>query len=336
MPNKIKEIQHYVPQFLLRNFQKGKGIICVFDKHSNKTFETNIKNIAAERNFNEFTFQGETLTLEPSLCELEGKVSNIINTIKNKKTLNGLASEEKSHLAHFIAVQLLRTNGQKVKIKDLRENLSRGLIEMGVDPNVVAADEENDQLLFIKGLTKAHQFLPHLVDKVWVLLETTGKHSYYISDNPVTLQNQNKRPGRGNLGFAVEGIEIYLPITKTLTLALWCSSHARMVTEMYEKAKDVIHGSKKYNRLVKNIDEQLKKNEEKVARKALKEAGKVLKAIKTGNPLKSLPENVEYLNSLQVLFSERFVMGSINDFQLAQKMVNENLEARVGRRISMA
>ncbi|MCH7902861.1 DUF4238 domain-containing protein [archaeon] len=292
MPKNISENQHYVPQFILRNFQNSKGKIFVIDKHLNNIFETNVKNIAVERNFNEFNFEGENFTLEPSFCELEGRVSKIVNNIIHKNSLRRLIWKDKIHLSNFIIVQYLRTNGHKERIKDFGEKLSQSLIEWGIDSNEVAADQDNNQLIFVRNLVNAHKFVPYLLDKDWVLLETTVKHPYYISDNPVTLQNQKITPGRGNLGFAVEGIEIYLPISKTLTLALWCSSYNKMMTEGYKKAKGMIHEYKTKKRLGINIDGQFEKNKARLAKIALKNARKVLKALETGNHLKSLPENV--------------------------------------------
>jgi len=336
MPNRVSENQHYVPQFLLRKFQRGKGKICVFDKHLNKSFETNIKNIAVEKNFNEFEFEGETLTLEPSLCELEGKASKIIGKIINKKALTEISLKEKIVLSHFIIVQHLRTNGQREIIKDLGGKLSRKLTEMGVDPKEIPVDEKMDQLLFLKGILKAHEFVPYLLDKVWVLLETTTKHPYYISDNPITLQNQNDMLPRGNLGFAVEGIEIYLPLTKTLTLALWCSSYKKMMIDGQKQARGVIQRSKMYKKLGINIDGHHGGKGKKIAKDALRASNRMLNAFNKGKPLKSLPENVTNLNSLQILYSERFVMASVDNFELVQDMIRENKANRKGRRVSIA
>jgi hypothetical protein len=53
------EKQHYVPQFILRQFLANERDerVTVYDKHDDKTFVTSIKNIMAERRFNEFYFE---------------------------------------------------------------------------------------------------------------------------------------------------------------------------------------------------------------------------------------------------------------------------------------
>ncbi|MEX2310915.1 MAG: DUF4238 domain-containing protein, partial [Rhodospirillales bacterium] len=51
------EVQHYVPKFYLRGFLREpskKQQICVFDKHEEKSFVSNISNIAGETSFYEF------------------------------------------------------------------------------------------------------------------------------------------------------------------------------------------------------------------------------------------------------------------------------------------
>ncbi|MDB5789306.1 DUF4238 domain-containing protein [Caballeronia mineralivorans] len=53
--NGIAKVQHYVPQFLLRNFGTGKkDQLHVFNKATDKTFLTNARNVAAESRFYDF------------------------------------------------------------------------------------------------------------------------------------------------------------------------------------------------------------------------------------------------------------------------------------------
>jgi Protein of unknown function (DUF4238) len=58
-----------------------------------------------------------------------------------------------------------------------------------------------------------------------MLLRARAPESLYISDNPITLFNSKDFGFRGNLGLACFGIEIYLPLSSHLTLAIFCPSH---------------------------------------------------------------------------------------------------------------
>jgi hypothetical protein len=60
-----------------------------------------------------------------------------------------------------------------------------------------------------------------IMNKVWMLSESN--ESFYISDNPVVLQNSTNRSEIiGTLGLESYGIEIYLPLSHSLTLCMFC------------------------------------------------------------------------------------------------------------------
>ena len=59
------------------------------------------------------------------------------------------------------------------------------------------------------------------MNKVWTLCESDK--SFFISDNPVVLHNSiNKNEFVGTLGLDSYGIEIYLPLSASLTLCIFC------------------------------------------------------------------------------------------------------------------
>lgn len=62
------------------------------------------------------------------------------------------------------------------------------------------------------------EFSMHIRNKQWLVLEASSDDGFYISDNPIGFHNYNNFEPFGNLGFAVPGIEIYLPLSPTLTL----------------------------------------------------------------------------------------------------------------------
>ena len=56
----IAKLQHYVPQFLLRNFGNGNNDqIWVYDKAASHCFSINTKHIASERRFYDFELVGQ-------------------------------------------------------------------------------------------------------------------------------------------------------------------------------------------------------------------------------------------------------------------------------------
>nr|QWP89203.1 hypothetical protein IHCLGBEB_00006 [Escherichia coli] len=63
-----------------------------------------------------------------------------------------------------------------------------------------------------------------LPKKDWYLETRPERPFTCIGDNPVVLKNSNDFGPYGNLGLAVRGIQIYLPLSSTLMLAMYCPS----------------------------------------------------------------------------------------------------------------
>ena len=68
-------VDHYVPQFLLKNFSvdPNKPQVWAYDKSTGRSFRTNVRNIAAEKGFYRLEVGGRTLSLEEGLSTLEDK-----------------------------------------------------------------------------------------------------------------------------------------------------------------------------------------------------------------------------------------------------------------------
>lgn len=322
----IAKVQHYVPQFLLRNFGNcKKDQVWVYDKASNRSFASNTKNIASESRFYDFEYQGQPLTLETWLSELEGHARSVIRFILEADTLATLSDEQKGILASFLSVQLTRTKtfreewnafprmlrerfnsaSEKVAPGSQAEELIRDLTEN-------QAKEETAKITFDAPATYASYFL----DKDWVLAATTRKHPFLLSDNPLTRQNMVDRPHRGNLGLKTPGIEIYFPLSPTRALAMWCPT----VTEL-------IHRSA-LSAVVRAESSAAALDPEGVV--AMSES------LLNRTPVQYAVDNVENFNSLQVIWSERYVFSHANDFHLAKAMLGEHPNLKKGPRPTVA
>jgi Protein of unknown function (DUF4238) len=141
-------------------------------------------------------------------------------------------------------------------------------------------------------LRAATEFAPHFANKVCLLLETRMSDPFFVSDNPIALHNQNDFGPYGNLGLAVPGIEIYFPITPTLTLTFFEPS------------------------ILERLDTLSRHGEE------------LIRAAQTGGRAHCANENVMFLNSLQVINASRFVMSVTKNFALATRMLEEKPHLR--------
>lgn len=311
----LAKVQHYVPQFLLRNFGRGKkDQLWVFDKSNDRSFFTNAKNVASESRFYDFELDGETISLEPILTKIESVAKHVVEKILSEDTLGVLGEEERAQLAIFCSIQMARTRTFREQWlsfpRMLREKLEKHgeKVAEGSQAEQLIQDLTENEVKAESGsfmLKAPEMFAEHFLSKHWILAATDAKHPFLISDNPLTRQNMIERPLRGNLGLTVPGIEIYLPLAPTRALGMWCPS---LTVPILEREAELQKGAPGY-------------------------AEALADAIRTGNPLLYTHENVENFNSLQVWQAERYVFSSKEDFALAHDMVTSNDRLRAGPRM---
>ena len=238
------EQQHYVPRFLLQNFTHGKKPrVFVYDKSNDKCFHTSIKNIAAENGFYDLQVEDVVLTMEQGLAHLEANASGIIKKLIKDRNIKSLSEDEVAITALFLAVQFVRTKEHRLKFEHLGKQLVQKLRDMGASEENIkeltgsSGSVPEDKLFGLRSLIEAKEFVPHFLNKAWVLLETTLRNPFFISDNPIGLHNDMDHGPYGNLGLAVKGIQIYLPISSTLCLNLLCPTIAEKFIKGYDNLR---------------------------------------------------------------------------------------------------
>ena len=316
----MASVHHYVPRFLLRNFCSGeKPLLWAYDKHTGKSFQTNVQNIAGERNFYQTRIGDEIVSFEEELGKLESEAAVLIDRVISDRNIGWLSDENRALLATFVVVQMNRGPHARKRFISMDKGLRRvfgkrfGLATEGY-PLMTTEDAKQAALT---TLAESDQYAEHILNKTWLLFETSAEIPFYISDNPVALQNEDKSRGpmRGNLGLAVRGIQIYLPISSTLTLAFFCRSHEIMIREGVNRIRTSIVTDSSFPQ----------------------DFGPLLdwmRAFRHGTPLGSKPDNVMNHNSLQVMQAERFVFCSRRDFALVEDMIDEEPRFAVGPRLT--
>jgi hypothetical protein len=66
---------------------------------------------------------------------------------------------------------------------------------------------------------------------------------FIIGDNPVSMDNHPDYGFKGNIGLAVRGIQIYLPVSKRHTLGLWATDlteEMRTTVAVARKAREQV------------------------------------------------------------------------------------------------
>lgn len=308
------DIQHYVPQLLLRNFcGETPGRLFVFEKSTSRVFPANTRNVGGERDFYEFQIAGVKLSVDPALTSLESAAAPVISKIVDSESLRGLSTEDRATLSQFAAVQLVRTSHFRAQSRDLSKAIEAELRSRGLDPSTMEGyaplDSESSKFLTAQALIGSDELASHIHSKDWVLFRAPSELPFWISDNPVSRQNFVVPAG---WGLANPGVEIYLPLSAKLSLVFVCSTLRSGLLNLRSRQDAPHHG-------VTRLSE------------SVAEARRFLAALESGEPLDCDAENVKNVNSMQVIFAERFVFSGVNDFSLAREML-ETGRYRVGPR----
>jgi hypothetical protein len=300
---KRKKRQHYVPQYLLRQFASGSHKnpkIWVLDKSTKQVRLASVRDVAHENAFYEYhDSQGADIELEDLMEKIDGIGARIIREIVGSGRLL-LSDKDRVWLSYVVACQMSRTPMIRKDMDNIRQMIigkwgpdiwvegdSRTIGEYGLD------DFRFNSLQYIKkevpGLAKILQ------QKAWFLAEAPPDHPFLISDNPVTKHNRVKRRGRGNLGINNKGIEVYLPLSRRYSLHIVCPALAEFMCAAYPANNVYTRG------------------------------------FSDGTPVLMLPENITFANSCQVIWAERWVFARCReDLDLPLDMLRTNPELMDG------
>lgn len=326
---------------LLRNFasnhgcKRGKEKIWVFDKRTDKRANPNIKNIAAQYGFYDVKLESELFSIEDGLSKLENKVAPILTKLVVSKTCAGLSKEDRAWLAIFCAVQFVRVENFRQQTKEIHQALINKILRLGgnerdVAQNGLGVDDESVKKFTVGFLIESLREFPlHFASKLWFLLEAPDGGHLYIGDNPVSLHNDHGFGPYGNIGLAVPGIQIYLPIAPTLVLTMWDASVLR---DLEKQLEDV---NQNHNQLVAaklsghaHVDPQ---PAIELAQRLRAQLENRISQIKAGGCEKIMSDElVTFVNSLQVMYASRFVMSKTNNFGLVERMIQDSDKYRHG------
>jgi hypothetical protein len=102
--------QHYVPEMFLDSFTGPDGNVRVFDLETQTEFRTSPTNVAVQGYFNDVEIDGEILSTEKWLSQVEGKANPILKGLtSDPDNIEHLSMEEEMPLARFLATLRFRT-----------------------------------------------------------------------------------------------------------------------------------------------------------------------------------------------------------------------------------
>jgi hypothetical protein len=166
------------------------------------------------------------------------------------------------------------------KMFDLAEMIS-GKREINGNPEPTG---EDDQCCFVQQVAKANVYTIPILEKIWFLTKTPPGEYLYISDNPFVRTNQQTFGPYGNLGLMCPGIELYMPLSSNLVLAMYCPSFGVKFLEIHNELKKMIA-----------INHHPHELEDKLTYYTA-----LIKAMQGGPAMIGTTDNITYYNSLQV------------------------------------
>lgn len=309
--------QHFVPQFLLRNFTKAKGRhLAAFDKRAERTFWTPVVDAAEQNGFYDFEVSGGEASIEQSLSDLEDTASVVIQRVVAAESLASLSESDRATIATFCAVQMCRVPHYREVQRGVVDFLRRIILESNADPKTVNGfgdpSDEDMRRSAILDVTDVDWSVPHFLNKAWALQKAPSGSCFYVGDNPLVLSNLNDFRPYGNLGLAVRGIEIHLPLSSQLSLWLVCPTIRDRVKFGYASMFNMAQSSG-----IQLLQFELLRQ--------------LVEGFESGKAVPMSRDNVDYVNSLQVEFASRFLYCQSDDFGLAKRMILHNPGFKSGK-----
>ena len=304
---------HYVPQFILRNFVvEGRESLHAFDKSAGKKFQVAVKNAATENGFYSFETDETKGCAEEFFANIEFKAGPLIGQIVQERKLPKINLEQRAILVSFAIAQMLRSVNHRATSFQMGDVLRKLAGDQGTEEFklwVGEHDPEREKEMLISHLDRdILKYTPAFVDKDILLFD--GEVSdvlLLIGDSPLVRTNTLFRSDYvGTTGVANLGVEIYLPLSPTLALAFMCPSIAesmrRVVLTQGRKSPSIVF--------------------------------EYLFAVEAQRNIRLLPENVKHLNSLQIIYAERFLYSSTDSFEMVEDMVANDSRLRTGQRFT--
>lgn len=222
------KMQHYVPQFYLEYFavdpERDSPQVHCFSKPDRSQFQTGVGNIAGETYF--YELPGDQ-PFENALADIEGEFCEAYDQLLDNRSLDGLDENDRSAIAYSIAIQELRTREKREEfsetISKLREHLEgESMTEEMEEQMDELRDLDTDegvrdfQIDLIKD--RGWDLAEHYLDLKWVLFKNETAIPFWTSDHPIVRYNSQDFGPYGSLGLKNTGIQVYFPLSPSLTL----------------------------------------------------------------------------------------------------------------------
>lgn len=299
------ENQHWVPKLLLKKFSDTDGRVFRLDIHTDEVSKPPPRKTASGPGFNNFEINGQFVSFEERLEKVETKAARALNEIIEAQSLVGLQPKSRKLIADFVAAQSFRT---EAFYKGLENNPSR----------------RDFGQLFNRLWDSMFLLSDRIKHRHWALMIIESDEVFYLGDQPVVLQRTRDPKDGNNLGFDVEGIEAFMPLSPKCALYLPCRSVSDEIIASY-KAAMTLHRTVRSSVLMGKSGGAA---ELIIAQDTIRRSNELYQAFTTGSPIRAIAPNIENLNYLQCSWAHSGVYSNRRDFTFAQQVFRENPQYR--------
>tara|TARA_R110002072_G_scaffold122945_1_gene257983 strand:- start:139 stop:1128 length:990 start_codon:yes stop_codon:yes gene_type:complete len=316
---------HFVPQHLQCNFSDDPNEqVSVFDVTDGRKFPTGTKVVMQRGHFHTVIGPRGRANFETSMTEIENSVLHTYQSVVAAKHLT-LSDEEIGHLSVLVAFQELRTSQFRNQFLNLESQLAEHVAKFGTTLKQVEGYEPFDQetlkanhLIFLSEHLRG---FARIISKMnFVLMSPPPGQHLYLGDSPVVRHNDNEAGFWGNLGFASDGLQLYMPLSKDLLLGMWAPDLLHGLRESVADARRLHAQYTLSPQAQVSISNAVGGSDIVVASVEVTRANeKRLRKIASGEPIEMFSDNVHFYNSLQLNSAERHVVCPYGDYDLADR-----------------
>ena len=175
------------------------------------------KYAASKIGFNDFVVHGQTVSYEDRLEKIETAAAPILKAIIKSKSVAGLTNVQREHVANFLAAQSFRTEA-------FYEGIGSGLARKDFGP------------IFAELWRSAVILSAEIMRRKWVPMVIEHDDVFYLGDHPIVLQHTETPASSQPLGFDIEGVEAFMPLSPKCALYMPCASVSRVIIGGHEDA----------------------------------------------------------------------------------------------------
>ncbi len=302
------ENQHWVPKFLIKNFADTDGRVFCLNIKTDEITKPPPKYAASSPGFNNFSTEGGAVSFEDQLEKIETSAAPALRRIVNSRSIAGLTEKQRIDVSNFIAAQSFRTEA----------------FYKGLD---TAQHRENFGSVFSALWRSAFLLSAEILRRKWAIMTIENDEIFYLGDHPVVLQHTENPSSDQDLGFDIQGVEAFLPLTPKCALYMPCASTSQEIISGYENAL----AAPEIIRLAKLQGNDALIDTEKfleISRRIMRNTRELYEAFTIGSAFVATSENIENLNYLQCAWAHAAVYSNKRDFIFAKKVFRQSPQYR--------